>query len=186
MVNPTYTVQYEHDDNGDWLVTVPDVPSAHTFGRTLSHAREMAREVIALVLDVEPDAFGIRDEVLLGAPADRLIREAREARARAEVATAEAQAATLAAIDRLDDLTVRDAAEVLGVSFQRVHQLRAAARAGTPRRAVMKPKAPVPERGSLTPRRNRDAVEHLVVRAAHDRRPARPDTDRGLSCRPPA
>src|SRR5579871_126145 len=90
MVNPTYTVQYEHDDNGDWLVTVPDVPSAHTFGRTLSHAREMAREVIALVLDVEPDAFGIRDEVLLGAPADRLIREAREARARAEVATAEA------------------------------------------------------------------------------------------------
>jgi predicted RNase H-like HicB family nuclease len=123
----TYTVVYEPDDNGDWLVTVPGVPGAHTFGRTLAHAREMAREVIALVLDTEPDSFDVADEVRLGEKADKVVGAARTARARAEVASAEAQEATLAALGELDGLTVRDAAEVLGVSFQRVHQLRTAA-----------------------------------------------------------
>jgi predicted RNase H-like HicB family nuclease len=123
-VKPTYTVVYENDDTGDWLVTVPDIPAAHTFGRTLPHAAEMARDVIALVLNVEPASFAIIDTFRLGRPTDELVQSARAARATADNAAGEAQRATAAALARLGGLSVRDAAYILGVSFQRVHQLR--------------------------------------------------------------
>jgi hypothetical protein len=59
----TYRVVSEPDDNGDWLVTVPDVPEAHIFGLALGHAREMERDAVALGLDVDSDSFVIVDDV---------------------------------------------------------------------------------------------------------------------------
>jgi predicted RNase H-like HicB family nuclease len=117
---------YEQDHTGWWFVSVPELPSCHTQGRTLARARERVREAVALWLDVDEVAVEITDDVRLPERARRATARARQARQRAQRAQEASLAATRAAARELvhgSRLSTRDAAELLGISHQRVAQL---------------------------------------------------------------
>lgn len=132
-----YRITIEMDTNGWWFVDVPDVPGAHTDGQTLAAARRNAREVIALmehIPDDVVDTIELDERIILPREVQSTVDWARTAREEAERAAAAARSATddaLAAIEKyLPDLGLRDQAELVGLSYQRVAQLRP----GTPRR----------------------------------------------------
>lgn len=47
-----FTAIYERTDDGWWVVSVPEIPGAHSQGRTLEEAREMIRDAVRLLLEV--------------------------------------------------------------------------------------------------------------------------------------
>lgn len=55
----TFDIVLEKDEDGTWVVTVPELPGCITQGRTKAAARANAREAIALHLE----AFGAPEEV---------------------------------------------------------------------------------------------------------------------------
>lgn len=121
----TYTVKASRA--GDWwAVSAPEVPGAFTQARRLTSVPAMAREAIALVLDTDPSSFDIAVEIELN---DRQIAEAiqlcREKTRQAEASRDEAARATRLVVRELlqSGLTQREAAVVLDVSPQRLHQL---------------------------------------------------------------
>ncbi len=123
----TYTAIYEHDADEDaWNVRIKGVAGCQTYGRSLRQAQSRIREALALWLDVTPAEVGTRDQFpgALAAVADEVSR----ARTAAERAGAKAQQQTVEAVKALTELGLsrRDAAELLGLSHQRVQQLLAA------------------------------------------------------------
>jgi len=46
------TAIYEHTDDGWWVVSVPEIPGAHSQGRTQEEAREMIQDAVRLLLEV--------------------------------------------------------------------------------------------------------------------------------------
>jgi len=46
------TANYEHTEDGWWVVSVPEIPGAHSQGRTLEEAREMIKDATRLLLEV--------------------------------------------------------------------------------------------------------------------------------------
>lgn len=122
--NKTYTAVYERDDTDDaWNVRIKGVAGCQTYGRSLRQAQSRIREALAAWLDQDPVALTIRDQFpeRLAAVAGDVLR----ARSAAERAGAKAQQETLEAIRALNELGLsrRDAAELLGLSHQRVQQL---------------------------------------------------------------
>lgn len=122
MKRKTYKVAVERDEAGWWIGTARGVAGVHTQARSLPTLRERAIEALA--------AAGVeRAEVVLDlklpSKTSARLRAAAAARTKAEQAT-EAAGRLLREVAR--ELTssgvgVRDAGELLGVSFQRVHQL---------------------------------------------------------------
>ena len=43
---------YEHTEDGWWVVSEPEIPGAHSQGRTLEEAREMIKDATRLLLEV--------------------------------------------------------------------------------------------------------------------------------------
>lgn len=120
----TYTAIYDYD-TGDhaWNVRIKGITGCQTYGRSLRQAQSRIREALALWLDAAPTDLSIRDQfpAPLASVADDVIR----ARTAAERAGVKAQQQTIEAVRALADLGLsrRDAAELLGLSHQRVHQL---------------------------------------------------------------
>lgn len=113
--------------SGDWwAIEVPDV-AVHTQAKRLDQAANMAREAIALVLDV--DEVGIDVEVDVDHhwlnEAGLMLDDWDQARADARLLKADADAAArqTARYLRWDGYSMRDIAKLMDVSFQRVHQL---------------------------------------------------------------
>jgi predicted RNase H-like HicB family nuclease len=106
-------------------VSVPELPGCHTQGRTLARARGRIREAIALWLDVDETELTVADDVRLPEPARQAVATARQARQHAQQAREAALGATRKAARVLvhGGLSTRDAAELLGISHQRVAQL---------------------------------------------------------------
>ncbi|CAD5140711.1 protein of unknown function [Microbacterium sp. Nx66] len=96
-------------------------------GTQYREVEEVAREVIGLFLDVEPDAFDVNVSIEIPENARAAWEESkkREALARTESEAAAALARRAIATLRADGLTFRDAGAVLGLSPQRVQQLAA-------------------------------------------------------------
>jgi predicted RNase H-like HicB family nuclease len=119
----TYVAVYERDPDDAWNVWIKGLDGCQTYGRSLRQARARIREALAAWLDCEPDTLTIRDELpaSVASIADRVAR----ARRQAEDAGTRAQRDTAEAVRRLTDLGLsrRDAAELLGLSHQRVQQL---------------------------------------------------------------
>jgi predicted RNase H-like HicB family nuclease len=128
MSKPKYLAEYVRDNNDTWFVKAPEVSGAHSHGRTLSRARENIREAVGLVLDVAEDSFEIVDRVQLPADIRRLVDSARELRVEADELQQFAAEATADVVKTLSfgrhPLSLRDTAQLLGISFQRVQQLR--------------------------------------------------------------
>jgi len=124
-VKRQYRAVFERDESGAWIARVPSVRGCHTYGRTLDQARRRLREALALWVD-KPDTAEIVEDVRLPPNVKAAVRASRADRRRAEEQRVEASASTARAARVLvDDLGVgfRDAAELLGVSHQRVQQL---------------------------------------------------------------
>ncbi len=119
----TYDVQVERGDKY-WLVYVPAVDRT-TQSRTLREVEAMARDLIAIMLDVAPNSFSLKTDIELPAHASEYIEASTQARiveAQARV-TAASQIRLAAKALKNEGVSLRDIGEVLGVSFQRASQL---------------------------------------------------------------
>ncbi|MQA26550.1 MAG: type II toxin-antitoxin system HicB family antitoxin [Micromonosporaceae bacterium] len=128
----TYKVHVTREDE-HWLADVPDVPGAHTHARSLAGLRRAVREVITLMADYADSAVDDEDafDIVFGFDfadddMDSMITAIRELRAQVDQAQRRLAELTPSALHALDSegLSVRDEAEVLGLSHQRVQQLR--------------------------------------------------------------
>ncbi|MGH9157490.1 MAG: hypothetical protein ACRD1K_17020 [Acidimicrobiales bacterium] len=125
----TYYATLELDPrSGQWMADIEGLP-VHTWGRNLGKVKDYANEALAAHLDI--DVGELRGHLVFRAPqlpaaVLEAIAEAETARGEADTAVARAAAAKAAAaraLVREAHLSMRDAAEVLGVSHQRVQQL---------------------------------------------------------------
>ena len=121
----TYTVKAAR--HGDWWALHANVPDAAVWTqcRRLDQAEGVARDAIAMALDVPADSFDVEVESALEA---RLRPQVEAAVALSQLATQAQQAATLmntsaARALRSDGLSVGDAGTLLSLSAQRISQL---------------------------------------------------------------
>lgn len=124
----TYRVDVQRGDRW-WVLSVPDVEGAHSQARHLREVEATARDLIALMLEVPADSFGI--DVRVQVPrdvqgelteADRLRREA----ARKQSLAAWHQRVAVRML-RGRGIPYRDVGQMLGISGQRAKQLDAEA-----------------------------------------------------------
>jgi predicted RNase H-like HicB family nuclease len=47
-----FTAIYERTEDGWWVASVPEIPGAHSQGRTIEEAREMIKDAVRLLLEV--------------------------------------------------------------------------------------------------------------------------------------
>ena len=122
----TYRVAYERDDSGWWVASVRGVRGCHTQGRTVDEARRRIVEALALFVDNARQAT-IVDEVKLPTGAARAVRAFATLRKKADEEDRRAALAARRAVRVLRGgrlkMSARDAARLLGLSHQRVHQL---------------------------------------------------------------
>lgn len=126
VVLTTYRVTYERDADEYWVADAPELVGAHTQGRTIPTARARIREVIALIDDLDDeDAFGLEEEFVLPDSTAKAIASALEKRHTAELARMDAMAQTETGAKLLIEskVSMRDAADILGISSGRVQQL---------------------------------------------------------------
>jgi predicted RNase H-like HicB family nuclease len=121
----SYTVEIRRDESGAWIARVPEVPGCHTYGRSLRQTKRRIREALALWVD-DADVAELLFEVRLPSAIRQTVSASRRAREAAQDAQRQAaEASALAAHDLVSDegLSVRDAADLLELSHQRVQQL---------------------------------------------------------------
>jgi hypothetical protein len=111
-----------------WMISVPEIDGL-TQARRLSEVERMARELIAVTLDLRLSevavevAFGDID----GIPVGSFIQEISSEKEKAARLEEDAAAKTKTLVKELvaHKVPLRDIGEMLGLSFQRVHQLAA-------------------------------------------------------------
>jgi len=124
MSTKRYEATFQSSD-GQWLVDVPAIPGCHTYGRSLAEARRNLRDALGLWVE-SADTAEIDETFMMPDEGWDVIGLASVARASAETAERLKQEATAQAartLTRHIGLSVRDAAVLLGISHQRVHQL---------------------------------------------------------------
>ena len=122
----TYRVAYERDKSGWWVASVRGVRGCHTQGRTVEEARRRIVEAMELFVDDSRNAKVI-DDVKLPATVARVVRTYTTLRKKAAqddrlAAMAARRAVRVLRGGRLK-MSARDAARLLGLSHQLVHQL---------------------------------------------------------------
>lgn len=127
----TYRVTYERDESGWWVASVRGVRGCHTQGRTVDEARRRIVEALELFVD-NPRAAMIVDDVKLPRGAAQAVRAYGALRKKAEQEDRRAALAARRAVQILRGgrlkMSARDAARLLGLSHQRIHQLTQAER----------------------------------------------------------
>lgn len=125
MTSKAYRAVIERDETGAWMGHVRGVRGCHTYGQTLDQVRRRIREALSLWVQ-DADTAELVEEIRLPRHARQAIQRSSAARTRAERGREDAQLATSSAakllVERLG-LGVRDAGELLGLSYQRVQQL---------------------------------------------------------------
>jgi predicted RNase H-like HicB family nuclease len=139
---PRYHATFELDPSGQWLVELDEIPQVHSFGRTLGKAREYLLDALSLWLG-EP-VEGIGDRVVFRDPelpshVQETVDMAVAGRAIADAAArVAADLRARASLELVNDarLSMRDAADILGLSHQRIQQIVAAGQPVNPRRSA--------------------------------------------------
>ncbi len=103
-----------------WALEAADVPRARSQTRRLDQAEPMIREALAMVLDVDPDSFDVAIHPVLEPELDELVNNVVKARDNATIARAYASDILRELVETAarDGYTVRDIAEIAGVSHQ--------------------------------------------------------------------
>ena len=135
-------------DGRFWHIDVPEIQRV-TQARNVGEIDLMTRDLIAIMLDIEPDSFDIDVQIQLPADVRGHLAEVERARADEAAARARAAAELRAAAITLKNLqiSVRDLGKLLGVSFQRASQLTSHAEK-PPQTATTPPVAPSPREGA--------------------------------------
>lgn len=134
MTRHKFTVTYEPDEGG-WHAQIHDVSGCHTWGRSLAAARKNIREALSTCEDV----FGqmtdriateaeLVDDIRLPKRVAGAVKACRKARERLEAEENRVRDATREAVKILVEdarLSVRDAGDLLGISHQRIAQVKA-------------------------------------------------------------
>jgi hypothetical protein len=122
---PQYKVVYRRDAKGRWVASARGLRRCRGRGRSIREARLSLRESLDRAGEADVYRAEFLEDVRLARAARRLLvrhwrarRKAEKERHNAEAATREALAALLS-----EKVKPRDAAELLGVSPQRVQQL---------------------------------------------------------------
>lgn len=121
-----YTITYDRDESDAWIAQVRGVREAHSYGRTIEQARERVVEALSL-WRANAESAEFVDEVHLPAQARGLVRSFIQARKRADSEQRRAQNSAKVAARALTErwnFSLRDAGEILGVSRQRVLQIK--------------------------------------------------------------
>jgi predicted RNase H-like HicB family nuclease len=122
-----YVVTYERDEAGWWIAEVQGVAGVNSDGRTVADARRRVREALALAVgDTAAQVAELVDDVKLPGAVRKVVARATAARSKLHAIQAEAQESTATAVRELRKrlgLSIRDIADLLGISHQRVQQL---------------------------------------------------------------
>jgi predicted RNase H-like HicB family nuclease len=131
----TYTARLEREKDGRWTVELEEEPRVHTWGKTIDQALARIREAAALWFQTDENEIDLVPLPVLPKTTRRTVEQARQAREQARHADRLAIEQTRKAAAALTSrgISMRDAAVILGISHQRVHQL-LSQQAGTPRR----------------------------------------------------
>ncbi|WP_446223521.1 type II toxin-antitoxin system HicB family antitoxin [Nocardia sp. IBHARD005] len=118
-----YTAHAERDGRF-WLIHVPEIDQ-WTQARNLREVESMARDLVATMLEANPNSFEVEVEVELPEAVRAEWEESKRLLTKVDEIKASAAAAAQRAARRLADegLTLREIGQVLGVSFQRAGQL---------------------------------------------------------------
>jgi predicted RNase H-like HicB family nuclease/predicted HTH domain antitoxin len=128
-IRSMYHANFELDQSGVWLAEIEEITQVHTFGKTLGKARQYLADALALWLNVPIEMVKDRIEYRPAQLAPTLLNTVHEAKAAREIAEGATNTASdlmaTAALALTEDakLSLRDAAELLGLSHQRVQQL---------------------------------------------------------------
>ena len=108
-----------------WVLSVPEIPAAHSQARHLREVDEVARDLIAVMLDEPADSFDVDVHITLPGSVTDHLRRAEQLRTEAAKTQAAAAAELRAAARELagQGMPLRDVGKALGVSYQRAHQL---------------------------------------------------------------
>lgn len=108
-----------------WAVEVLEVDGAYTQARRLGQVPEMAADVVSLLTGAAASGIEVTVEPVIDESITSRIAAAAHHREQAEEQQAQAAAAIRTAARALRDqgLPLRDVGHVLGVSYQRAHQL---------------------------------------------------------------
>lgn len=122
----TYRIAYERDESGWWVAPARGVRGCHTQGRTVEEARRRLIEAMELFVD-DARSASIVDDVTLPSGAAQAVRAYASLRRKAEPESRRAALAARRAVRMLRGgglkMNARDAARLLELSHQRVHQL---------------------------------------------------------------
>jgi predicted RNase H-like HicB family nuclease len=121
-----YTIDLERDEGGWWMASVREVRGCRTQGRSIRQALSRIRQALAACTGHDVADAELLPQVHLPETARRAVGRYDSACKKLEREQEESRAAATAAADVLTrqlGLSVRDAADVLGLSHQRVHQL---------------------------------------------------------------
>ena len=121
----TYTARLEREKDGRWTVELAEEPRVHTWAKTVDQALARVREAAALWFDANEDDIEVIPQPVLPKTTGRTVAQARQARQDARNADRRAveQNKKAAAALTARGISMRDAAAILGISHQRVHQL---------------------------------------------------------------
>lgn len=116
---------HAHRQDRWWAIDVPALSAVHTQAAHWDDVETMAREAIALALDVDEADVEVVARPVIASDPDALNRLAEARNAATTAATDAHQAAVDAAVAlvRREGLPMREAGRLLGLSHQRVHQL---------------------------------------------------------------
>ncbi|MHB8345537.1 MAG: HicB family toxin-antitoxin system [Ferrimicrobium sp.] len=125
MTKHTYKATVIREDRW-WMVRIPEIGGL-TQARRLSEAKSMARSLVAITLDIPVDSFDVDVEVekvgtVKVAERTAQLRAARETATRLE-REVQTDAESLARDLASEGLPLRDIGDILGISYQRAHQL---------------------------------------------------------------
>jgi len=111
-------------DGKSWLVFVPEV-DRHTQARNLAEVELIARDLVAVMLEVPPDSFELDVSIELPLDVRQHLQRSKQLRDESDRAKHDAAVEVRLAAKGLRDqgLTVRDIGRTLEVSYQRAHQL---------------------------------------------------------------
>ena len=153
----TYTARLEREEDGRWSVELEEEPRVHTWGRTVDQALARVREATALWFQVDEASVGLVPRPVLPKADAKAIDQARQARDQARSADLLAMDQTQKAVSALArrGVSMRDAAAILGISHQHVHQLLTAGPTPPPNKVARRPRATtaVPTPAPARPRR---------------------------------
>ncbi|MGH9157227.1 MAG: type II toxin-antitoxin system HicB family antitoxin [Acidimicrobiales bacterium] len=121
----TYTARLEQEKDGRWSVELEEEPRVHTWGKTIDQALTRMLEAAAMWFETDEASINLVPKPILTKTAMRTIDEARQARDQARNADRVALEKMQRAAAELarKGISMRDAAAILGISHQRVHQL---------------------------------------------------------------